>query len=162
MNSRLRRWLPGGSNQGSFTSYGYPNRIIDTDRRMDVEFMYGCFMAARRRQAQQIGFDEGLPGYGLAEDEDFSYRLSRLGRIEYLPDVHVLHLNLGFGSMDRRTFSKRVVVNRRYLFKKNFAQTTRAGLGFSFLIVTLFFHRLLNLDLAGAKGIVDGVREIRR
>ena len=46
--------------------------------------MPGCFMSARR-EAASVRFDEKLGAYALAEDEDFSYRLSRRGRLVYLP-----------------------------------------------------------------------------
>lgn len=159
MNSPVRKLLPG--RQGSFTSYGYPHRIVDVDRRMDVELMYGCFMAARTDAARTVLFDEQLPGYGLAEDEDFSYRLARAGRIVYEPAIRILHHNLGFRKMDRRAFGRSVVINRHYLFKKNFPQTLGSRMGFGFLICLLVVHRLLNRDLAGVRGISDGIREIR-
>ncbi|HWL65711.1 MAG TPA: glycosyltransferase [Actinomycetota bacterium] len=161
MHSPIRKLLPGNRRQGSFTSYGYPHRIVDTDVPRDVELMYGCFMAARSEAARRVRFDENLPGYGLAEDEDFAYRLAREGRIVYRPDIDVRHLNLGFRTMDRRRFSERVVVNRSYLFKKNFPQTAASKTRFALLISILFVHRLLNRDVAGARGIIDGIRRRR-
>jgi GT2 family glycosyltransferase len=161
MHSRVRRFLPGRGRQGSFTIYGYPNRILDTERPMDVEYMLGCFMAVRKEAALRVCFDERLPGYGLGEDEDFCYRLSRIGRIAYRPDIRVWHLNLGFRTIDRRALSKDVVVNRYYLFKKNFPQTVLARAGFALLICILFVHRIVNQDLAGIKGLVDGLGQVR-
>ena len=81
--SRVRKLLPGGGREGAFTRYGYPRYLRNPNRPTDVEFMQGCFMSARRELAPQVLFDEELGGYALAEDEDFSYRLSRLGRIRY-------------------------------------------------------------------------------
>ena len=67
-----------------------------------------------------------MGGYALAEDEDFSYRLSRLGRIRYAPEIVVEHRKLGFGSHDPRRLGRLVVVNRAYLFRKNFPGTALA------------------------------------
>ena len=80
-------------------------------------------MSARRELAARCRFDEHLGAYALAEDEDFSYRLSRHGRVVYLPDMVVVHEKLGFRSFDSRDFGKLVVRNRAYLFRKNFPQT---------------------------------------
>ena len=160
--SALRRLLPGGGREGTFTRYGYPRYLRDVDSPADVEFMQGCFMSARRELAAQVRFDEQLGGYALAEDEDFSYRLSRVGRVRYDPRAVVHHDNSGFAGRDRRAFGRTVVVHRWYLLRKNFAPTRFARLEFAALVVVLVIHRLLNGDLAGARGIWAGVRAIAR
>jgi glycosyltransferase involved in cell wall biosynthesis len=155
-SAAVRKLLPGGGGEGRFTRYGYPNRLVDEHRDHEVEFMAGCFMSARAAVAREVRFDEELPGYGLAEDEDFSYRLSRRGRIRYLADAVVEHDNGGFGGRDRRVFGRQVVRNRAYLFRKNFPQTRTAQAQFGLLLALLVLHRLLNRDLQGARGIVEG------
>src|SRR5437870_7436043 len=92
--SALRKLLPGGGREGTFTRYGYPRYLRDLESPRDVEFMPGCFMSARRDAAAEIRFDERIGGYALAEDEDFSFRLSRLGRIRYVPGIVVRHRKL--------------------------------------------------------------------
>jgi len=159
--SLFRRLVIAGP-PGTFTLYGYPRRYSGLDVAVDVEIMQGCFMTARRDVAAAIGFDEQLSGYALAEDEDFSYRLSRQGRIRYLPDAVVAHDNAGFAGRDRRAFNRQVVRNRAYLFRKNFPQTRRARAEFGALLTVLFAHRLLNRDLAGARGILEGSAELWR
>lgn len=153
--SSVRVLLRGRGREGTFTPAGYPRRLMDETVTTDVEFMHGAFMSARTAVARDIGFDERLPGYGLAEDEDFSYRLSRRGRIRYLGDAIVDHDNAGVRGRSRRLFGHQVVRNRTYLFKKNFPQTRRAKAQFAMLLVILVVHRLLNLDLAGARGLVE-------
>ena len=161
-SAAVRRLLPGGGGEGRFTRYGYPNRLVDELADRDVEFMAGCFMSARADVARAVGFDEQLPGYGLAEDEDFSYRVSRHGRIRYLGQAVVHHDNGGFGGRDRRAFGRQVVRNRAYLFRKNFAQTPLARAQFGLLLLTLLVHRLLNRDLRGALGLVEGAAALAR
>jgi GT2 family glycosyltransferase len=156
--SALRRLLPGGGREGTFTRYGYPRYLGDVDSPADVEFMQGCFMSARRELAAQVRFDEQLGGYALAEDEDFSYRLSRLGRIRYLPEIVVHHRKLGFGSQDARRFGQLVVENRAYLFRKNFPQTRLARAQFGLLVLALVGHRIVNGELRGALGLLEGAR----
>jgi GT2 family glycosyltransferase len=154
--SRIRRLLPGGGQEGTFTRFGYPRYLYRGDHERDVEYMLGCFMSARRETAAEVRFDEALGGYALAEDEDFSYRLSRVGRIRYLPDVVVHHRKLGFSSMDPRAFGRLVVANRSYLFRKNFPQTPLARLQFNLLIFILVAHRLVNREWSGARGVIEG------
>jgi GT2 family glycosyltransferase len=160
--SRVRKLLPGGGREGTFTRYGYPRYLRNPDRPADVEFMQGCLMSARREAVIQVGFDEEMRGYALGEDEDFSYRLSRLGRIRYAPDVVVTHNKLGFHSQDTREFGRTVVRNRAYLFRKNFEQTPLARVQFCLLILALVGHRLVNRELDGARGLLEGARETWR
>jgi GT2 family glycosyltransferase len=160
--SRLRRLLPGGGVDGTFTRYGYPRRITDVHRSCDIQFMQGCFLTARAEQARAVRFDEDLMGYGFVEDEDFSCRLARVGRLRYLADAVVHHDNSGFSSRDRRSFGRRVVLCRTYLFRKNFAQTPLARTQFQLLLLILLAHRAVNRDWLGARGLIDGAVEVWR
>ena len=154
--SPFRRLLPGGGREGTFTRYGYPRYVRTFDRPHDVEFMPGCFMSARRDLAAQVRFDEHMGGYALAEDEDFSYRLSRLGRIRYVPEIVVRHRKLGFGSQNARRFGRLVVVNRTYLFRKNFRRTPLTRLQFGMLIAMFVGHRIVNREWSGVRGLLEG------
>jgi GT2 family glycosyltransferase len=157
----LRSILPGGGREGSFTRYGYPRYIRHQDRAHDVEFLPGCFMSARTSLALEVGFDEALTGLAVAEDEDFSYRLSRRGRLRYVPDLAVHH-RLGPRRESSRALGRMVVVNRSYLFRKNFERTALARAQFKLLVLMLLGHRLVNLDLSGARGVLEGAAEARR
>jgi GT2 family glycosyltransferase len=160
--SPLRRLLPGGGREGTFTRYGYPRYVRSLERPHDVEFMPGCFMSARREAAAEVRFDEHLGGYALAEDEDFSFRLSHLGRIRYVPEIVVHHRKLGFGSQDSRRFGRLVVVNRAYLFRKNFRRTPLARVQFGLLVALLVGHRLVNREWSGARGLLEGAAQAWR
>ena len=160
--SPLRRFLLGRGREGTFTRYGYPRYLGDVEKARDVEFMKGCFMSARREAATTVRFDEQLTGYALAEDEDFSYRLSRLGRIRYAPEIVVQHRKLGFGAHDPRRLGRLVVVNRAYLFRKNFPRTTPAKVQFALFVGMLVAHRIANRQWQGARGVLEGARDAWR
>ena len=154
-SSRVRVLLRGRGRDGTFTAAGYPRRLVDESSTTDIEFMQGAFMSARSQVAREVRFDERLTGYALAEDEDFSCRLARRGRLRYLGTAAVDHDNAGFGGRDRRAFGHQVVRNRWYLFRKNFPLTPATRLRFELLLVLLVAHRLLNRDLAGARGLAE-------
>jgi GT2 family glycosyltransferase len=161
-HSRLRWLLLGGGRQGTMSSFGFRCPIVDVEQPRDVEFMPGAFMSARRDVAAEVRFDEGLTGYCLGEDDDFAYRLSRRGRICYRPAASVFHQELGFRNMDQRKMNRLQVVNRAYLFRKNYAQTLRARAGFSALLAMLCTHRVLNREWSSLGGLIEGIRQIRR
>jgi glycosyltransferase involved in cell wall biosynthesis len=162
--SRWRRLLPGGGREGTLTRFGYPRRIQDDTRERDVEYMLGCLMSARRDVAARIRFDERLTGYSLLEDEDFSYRLSRLGRIRHVPAASIVHKRVGADAeiARAREFGRTVVVNRAYLFRKNFRRTRLARLQFGLLVAVLATHRAVNGEWAGVRGVIEGAVEAWR
>jgi GT2 family glycosyltransferase len=159
-DSRLRRLL--GRREGTMTRFGYPRRLLDPGAERDVEFMPGCLMSGRRELVERTGFDEQLTGYALAEDEDFSYRLSRLGRIRHLPAATVLHRNTGFTTSDARAFNRMVVVNRAYLFRKNFEPGLLGKAEFALFVLGLMAHRALNREWSGVAGLGEGALEAWR
>ena len=158
--SSVRNWLLGRGREGEFTRFGYPRYIRNVDIARDVEYMLGCFMSARLEAAKEVRFDEAMRGYALGEDEDFSYRLSGLGRIRYVPDLVVHHHKLGFASKDARVFNKLVVRNRAYLFRKNFSRSRKARVQFALFLGVLLAHRLLNREWPGALGVLEGIGEV--
>jgi GT2 family glycosyltransferase len=166
MRSRWRQLLPGGGREGSLTRFGYPRRVQDESRERDVEYMLGGLMSARRELAARVRFDERLSGYGLLEDEDFSFRLSRLGRLRFVPDAVVVHRNVDaarkVSPARMREFNRTVVVNRAYLFRKNFRRTPLARLEFGLLVAVLAVHRAVNREWAGVRGLVEGSVEAWR
>jgi len=159
-SSRVRRFLLGGDSEGRFTDFGYPRYLQNPQTTTDVEYMYGCFMAVRIDLARAIGFDEELMGYALCEDEDFSYRLSRRGRIQLAPSIVIRHEP--FGKRNARLKDRMLVANRTYLFRKNFQQTPAARLKFAAFIAMLVGHRLINGELDGARGLLEGIADALR
>ena len=165
VHSPLRRMVLGAGRQGSMTSFGFRRPIVDLDTPRRIEFMPGANMSARRAVAMEVGFDEHLQylgGYALCEDDDFPYRLSRRGVIEYTPGAAVHHRLVGEGTRNKRAFDRSVVANRTYLFRKNFRPTVRAKAGFAMLIAMLFGHRILNREWQGVRGLLDGLRDVWR
>jgi glycosyltransferase involved in cell wall biosynthesis len=156
-HSRLRWLVLGAGRQGSVTRTGFRRPIVEVDRARDVEYMPGPLMSARRSVAAQVRFDERLTGYGLGEDDDFSYRLSRLGRIRYEPAAVVVHSELGWERKDRRKLDRLRVENRAYLFRKNFPQTLTSKLAFAGLMLLHCAHRTVNREWSGLAGLLEGL-----
>jgi GT2 family glycosyltransferase len=161
-SGRLRRVVLGGGKQGTMNSFGFRRPLVDLDRGHDMEFMYGPLMSARREYAADVRFDESLGAYALGEDDDFSYRLSRRGRLRYEPTAVVHHHELGRRGMNLRRINRMHVVNKTYLFHKNFRVTRRTRLCFAGLLAMLFVHRVLNREWSGLLGLLDGLKQVRR
>jgi glycosyltransferase involved in cell wall biosynthesis len=160
-HSRLRWLILGGGRQGSMSSFGFRRPIVHLECPRDVEYMPGPLMSARRIVAAQVRFDERLAGYSLGEDDDFSYRASQRGRIRYEPSVRVYHHVLGWSEADRREMDRRQIIDRIYLFRKNFPQTLSARARFAALLALLCAHRFANREWSGLRGLLEGMRQAR-
>ena len=136
--------------------------VVDPGSERDVEWMQGCFMSGRLGAVRLVPHDERITAEYRGEDEDFSYRLSRLGRLRYVPGAVVRHEQRGFRGSRGRAFDRRVILVRTYLFRKNFEPSLVTRAQFACLVVVLFGHRLLNREWEGAMGILEGVGQVWR
>ena len=55
-----------------------------------------------------------------------------------------------------------MVVNRAYLFRKNFRRTPLARAQFAMLVGVLVVHRAVNGEWSGARGLIEGSVEAWR
>src|SRR5581483_12103233 len=56
-----------------------------------VDCLAGCNMTYRREVFTRFRFDEWYDGYGLGEDEDFSFRVARAWRLVQTPHARLVH-----------------------------------------------------------------------
>lgn len=144
---------------GKFTSYGYLRSLVKEDRICAIEFMSGCNTVIKKNIWSEILFDEKLEGYSLCDDEDFSYRASRKCRVVFTPYAKLDHCQVPGIRPNVKELNKRLVINRYYLFKKNFNRNFIARIGFFGLIIMIFLHRLINRNWRGLYGLAQGFWE---
>jgi len=84
----------------------------------DVEVGSGM-TAYRRSLFDQIRFDEHFESYGYMEDQEFSYRASRLGRLVANPRARLFHNLSPSARIDRRRLAEMQVLNHYYVFRKH-------------------------------------------
>jgi cellulose synthase/poly-beta-1,6-N-acetylglucosamine synthase-like glycosyltransferase len=86
-------FLLGSSRRGSVLRSGrnilgqYPG-TLDTDH---VEWLNGCSMSFRITVFDEAMFDDGLRGYSLGEDYDFSFRVGRKHKLVVEPAAVCIH-----------------------------------------------------------------------
>ena len=78
----------------------------------------GLASAYRRPLFDTERFDEQLPGYGLAEDWDFTKRAARHGRLIVVPGARVDHLHSSANRHDPLTLMNLRATNILYLYDK--------------------------------------------
>jgi hypothetical protein len=119
----------------------------------------GAFVSARRDAVVAVRFDERPSGYALDEEEEFSYRLSRRGRVLYLSEAVVVYRKISFISRDLHAFRRTVIVKQAYLFRNYFRLALLARLEFALPALLLFLllaHQLAGPKWAGTLRLVEG------
>ena len=84
-----------------------------------TEILSGCNCCFRKSVFDMYSFDEYFDGFGLMEDVDFSYRVSRSNRLVFTPGARLVHKR---SEVDRINFTKSFnmnVFNHFYVFRKN-------------------------------------------
>jgi GT2 family glycosyltransferase len=91
---------------------------VDDYSVKDNQSPYGCNMAFRAANIDDIKFDERLLLYGWLEDRDFAFRAGAAGRMIWTDAIWGVHLGAKRGRAPGLRFGYSQVVNPWYLMKK--------------------------------------------
>jgi GT2 family glycosyltransferase len=96
----------------------FNSRPIRRRRETVPRLIDGLASAYRRELVCREGFDEKLPGYGLAEDWDFTKRAMRYGALTVVPEARVQHLHSPKNRPDAIDYARLRRTNILYLYRK--------------------------------------------
>lgn len=152
---------------GKFQASGFPTSIKSgsTNKLLDVEFLYGCNMAFRKKILSEFRFDENLNIHGCCsgDDDEIAYRISRKYQNIYSPFAKVVH-NMSPVRSNRYAKNKLIVINHYYLFKRYRSQDLKHAFAFWWSIIGLFVREgivvMSKRNRSGMQGLADGMKEI--
>jgi GT2 family glycosyltransferase len=125
-----------------------------------VTCLVGCNMSFRRDVFRRYRFDEWYDGYGLGEDADFSYRVSRTFPLVQTPAARLLHC-VSPVARDRLAARHEMArVNHYYFVRKNLPPTLVTWLCFLWSEVGEVVSIAKTADRAALAGVVRGYRRI--
>jgi GT2 family glycosyltransferase len=96
----------------------FDSRPIQRNGEQIPRLIDGLASAYRRTLFETERFDESLPGYGLAEDWDFTKRAARHGNLMVIPGARVRHLHSQKNRADVRAYLEQRWTNILYLYDK--------------------------------------------
>ena len=108
------RVLPSGF--GSFSWYSGKEEIHE------IDCISGCCQSYRRSVFEQFSYDDYFCDMVYLDDIDFSYRVSKRGRILCTPRAHLRHVEAPSVRPKKGRMAYMQVVNHYYFFKKNMPQ----------------------------------------
>lgn len=144
---------------GTFTASGMPTHAYGCSDFTEVEVLGGCCMAYRSTVFKNHRFDERLKRYGYMEDCDFSWRVSRDGKLFYNPAARLAHLQSPL-ARDKIVDNKAMFINNyTYLFFKNFYPHNRVKIIlYMWSVLGLFVQALIFRRFKDMHGYLIGLR----
>lgn len=119
------RMLPSGH----CTWYQVPPDLVE------VETMSSGCCSYRREALREFQFDEALGGYGLKEDIDLSYRISRRWPLFHTQHARLRHNFSSAGRPTLREFSRKRIAHTVYVWRKNLPHSAPHALALGWSLV---------------------------
>ena len=152
MNSLGR---PRGVKRSGFVAYDPAPRGVQP-----VTSLVGCNMSYRREVFARFRFDEWFAGYGLGEDQDFSYRVGQRLKLVQTPYARLEHRVSPVERASLPALHEMTVVNHFYFVAKNLRPTPLTWLAFAWSEVGELVSVLKTADRASIVGKLRGWRRV--
>ena len=152
MNSLGR---PRGVKRSGFVAYDPAPRGVQP-----VTSLVGCNMSYRREVFARFRFDEWFAGYGLGEDQDFSYRVGQRLKLVQTPHARLEHRVSPVARASLPALHEMTVVNHFYFVAKNLRPTPLTWLAFAWSEVGELVSVLKTADRASIVGKLRGWRRV--
>jgi glycosyltransferase involved in cell wall biosynthesis len=127
-----------------------------------VSCLVGCNMSFRREVFRRFRFDEWYDGYGLGEDMDFSYRVSRAWRLVQTPHARLVHRVSPVARDAVPRLHEMTAVNHYYFVRKNLPPTALTWLCFAWSELGELLSVLKTGNRDALAGLLRGYRRILR
>lgn len=105
--------------EGQILPSGYNTTYCPIKATQQVSWLYGGATMWRREVLSTFKFDEWYEGYGLMEDIDFSYNVSKKFELYVVSNAAVLHLHAPGDRVPDYTFGQMQIINRYNFVKKH-------------------------------------------
>lgn len=146
---------PRGVKRSGFVAYDAWPRTVQL-----VTSLVGCNMTYRRDVFRRFRFDEWFDGYGLCEDQDFSWRVGRVWRLVQTPHARLEHRLSPVERAKLPALHEMTTVNHWYFVQKNLPRGALTWLAFGWSELGELVSVLKTGDLASLAAILRGYRRI--
>jgi GT2 family glycosyltransferase len=145
---------------GAVAPSGWHTAIGQVETTRFVEWLPSGAVVWRRGVFEAGAFDEFFGGYSYLEDLDFSYSLSRRGRLAVVADAGYLHFSSAGGRGSARQFGRVEVHNRLHFVRKHGLSLGRCWLALAIRIAMTVMTGIGRLDgamLSRAAGNMEAI-----
>jgi GT2 family glycosyltransferase len=114
---------------GSVSLSGWQTVVGEVDQTLFVDWLPSTASIFRREVFRETVFDEFFQSYSYLEDLDFSFTISRKGRLTIVADAGFNHFPSLGGRVSARQFGRFEVRNRLYFVRKHHLSLARCYVG---------------------------------
>jgi len=141
------------ANIGKIVRSGWQTKINNVKKNQEVEWL-STQAVIYANNKKKINFDNFFKGYSYLEDLDYSYRMSKFGKLIVVKKAMYYHNN----NIERKSFNfgQKEFVNRYHFIKKNKIYTRYFFLG----AVVKIFLNLSKLQLLKVLGNISALTKI--
>jgi GT2 family glycosyltransferase len=136
----------------------------------EVDFLPGCAMSFRKEIFNEFSFDsEKYLGYGLGEDKDFTYKVSKKYKLIINPEAKLMHLESPKMRLDEFKESKMFLMDRYLFFVRHVRRGWWSWLFFSYAVFGYIMMSIISFIVspdrnkrAKLRGIFTALKDIIR
>jgi len=158
--------LPRMDGKGEMLPSGFPSWWSFPDKEISVEILRGHNMSYRRKVFEDLRFNEDFEGYGLMEDVEFSYRVSRRYRLVMVPSAKLRHKKSPTGREPNEAVFRMRTVNHWRIYRGSVHRGFGTRLCYLWANLGILIWGLLTDLRKGGKGAfkgyLAGMKEIRK
>jgi glucosyl-dolichyl phosphate glucuronosyltransferase len=172
LSHRLRRivdilFLVSGFDEGKILPSGFATNFgvkrIPSKKNMEVDFLSGGVMSFKKEIFREFSFDnERYVNYGLGEDQDFSYRVSRKYKLIVNPKAMLLHLESPQMRPDKKAIGRMFVLNRYLFFREHVKKHWWSWLFFYYALFGYLIERTIIFVFSPKREHFDRLRGVFR
>jgi glycosyltransferase involved in cell wall biosynthesis len=152
--NRLRRifdifFLISGFYEGKVLPSGFCTDFgitgIPIQQILEVDFLHGCDMSFRKKIFNELTFTDEYRTYGLGEDKDFSYQVSRKFKLIINPGARLLHIKSPEMRPQKKREGRMFVMGRYMFFTKYVKRGWWSWLFFFYAVFGFTLSRIISL-----------------
>lgn len=147
---------------GSVSRSGWQTIIGEIAEQQFVDWIPSTASLFRREVFGKDVFDEYFESYSYLEDLDFSYTISRTGKLAIVADAGFSHFPSPGGRVSARQFGRYEVRNRLYFVRKHNLSLTRCYLGLVIRLAMSVCSGLLHRDVSLLRRVLGNIEELVR
>lgn len=134
----------------------------------EVDFLSGGVCSFRKKIFQEYSFDsDKYLNYGLGEDKDFSYQVSKKHKLIINPEAQLLHLESPKMRQDKQNKGRMFVIDKYIFFKQHVKKGWWSWIFFYYALLGYVLRRVFIMfvsfdkeNVNQVKGIISAIKDI--
>ncbi len=156
-------FLISGIREGKVLPSGFCTELGSTGfhikKTKEVDFLGGGVCSFRKSIFQEFSFDkENYIGYGLGEDKDFSYQVSKKHKLLFNPNAKLLHFCSPEMRVDEFRYGQMFIMYRHLFFSQHVKKNRWSWIFFYYAIFGYIMNIALSYLFLPKKGKLNRLR----